>query len=116
MTHHRKQIKDPRLVPSSSVDALRIAMMNDGIPSYEFNDLLWIMTQESVGVPGVNNGTTTASGLFQLVETQRQAFYPNGDSSIGNAVEESEGGIRYMLDRYGTAAKARKFWNVHHYW
>ena len=113
---HGKELKDPKLVPSSSVDALKIAMRLESIPAQQYDDLLWIMTQESVGIPGVENGSTTASGLFQMNEAARQAFYPRGDASVGNAIEEAQGAIRYMLSRYGSAAEARRFWDIHHWW
>ncbi|MGI4957390.1 MAG: transglycosylase SLT domain-containing protein [Janthinobacterium lividum] len=74
------------------------------------------MAQESAGVPGARNGGSTASGLFQLLEAQREQFYPDGDSSVGKPIEEAEGGIRYILNRYGSVAAARRFWEIHHWY
>ncbi len=36
--------------------------------------------------------------------------------SFGNAVEEAQGGIRYIQQRYGTADNAVAFWRQHHWY
>ena len=70
-----------------------------------------------MGEVGVRNQSgSTARGLYQLLEEQWDTYYPNGAGSIGNAVEECQGGIRYIKDRYGSVAHARAFWNHHHWY
>jgi SLT domain-containing protein len=41
---------------------------------------------------------------------------PNGTQSFGNAVEEAQGGIRYIQQRYGTADNAVAFWLQHRWY
>ncbi|AQS84900.1 hypothetical protein A0U92_09065 [Acetobacter aceti] len=50
--------------------ALRQAMILEGKNSSDFNDLLWIMAQESGGVVDTRNGVSTARGLFELLKAQ----------------------------------------------
>lgn len=90
-------------------------MSLEGVPLTDFNDLLWIMAQESSGVVDTRNSESTARGLFQLLRPQ-YGLNPNGEKSFGNAVEECQGGIRYLLGRYHTVQVARKFWEKHHWY
>lgn len=109
--------KDPAQVPVASAAALKQAMTLEGLAATDYDDLLWIMAQESMGVVGVRNQSgSTARGLYQLLQQQWDDYYPHGIKSIGNAVEECQGGIRYIKDRYGTVANARAFWNKHHWY
>jgi len=107
--------KAPGIVPPGSQAALREAMQLEGVSPAEFNDLLWIMAQESAGVVNVRNGKSTARGLFQLLHAQ-YSLNPNGEKSFGNAVEECQGGIHYIMGRYHTASAARIFWEKHHWY
>jgi SLT domain-containing protein len=112
MAWQQKEVSD---VPQSSLDALRTAMAQTGTPESEFNDLAWIMAQESTGHVGIRNPVSTAAGLFQLTHVN-YSLMPHGQSSIGNAVEECIGGIRYVHQRYQTAAHAKEFWLQHSYY
>ena len=108
--------KDPSLVPAASAQALRTAMSREGVAASDYDDLLWIMAQESMGEVGVRNQSgSSARGLYQLLEEQWAKYLPRGAASIGDGIEESQGGIRYIKDRYGTVAAARAFWNKHHW-
>ena len=101
--------KDLANLPSDVVTALDQAMALEKTPTGERTDLLWIMAQESEGVVDVRNAHSSARGLFQLT----RALYhlnPHGEASFGNAVEECQGGIRYILQTYGSASKAKTFW------
>ncbi len=90
-------------------------MKLENVPATEFNDLLWILAQESEGRVDARNGKSTARGLFQLLHAQ-YSLNPHGDKSFGNAVEECQGGIHYIMGRYHTAARARAFWEQHHWY
>jgi hypothetical protein len=107
--------KDPSIVPQESQNALRKAMELEGISPTEFNDLLWIMAQESAGMVAVHNSASTARGLFQLLRAQ-YGLNPHGEQSFGDAVEECQGGIHYIMGRYHTATNARKFWEKHRWY
>ena len=70
-----------------------------------------------MGEVGVRNRSgSSARGLYQLLKEQWPLYLPRGPASIGNAVEECQGGIRYIKDRYGSASAARIFWNKHHWY
>lgn len=107
--------KSPSIVPANVQMALREAMRLEDVSPTEFNDLLWIMAQESAGRVDVRNGKSTARGLFQLLRAQ-YPLNPHGESSFGNAIEECQGGIHYIMGRYHTAAAARSFWEKHHWY
>ncbi len=121
--HHRviKQAKHPWVakspdtVPETSQAALKTAMKLAGLPNSDFNDLLWIMAQESEGKVNAHNPKSTARGLFQLLRNQYD-LNPNGEKSFGNAVEEAQGGINYIVGRYHTVHAAREFWEKHHWY
>jgi hypothetical protein len=102
-------------VPHYVQAALRQAMQKEGVSPADFDDLLWIMAQESSGRVGVSNDSSSARGLFQLLRAQYD-LYPSGERSLGNAVEECQGGIRYIYGRYHTARAAREFWEQHHWY
>jgi hypothetical protein len=107
--------KEPAHVPMPSQSALREAMKIMDIPPTQFDDLLWIMAQESEVVINKRNGESTARGLFQLLQMQYD-LNPNGEKSFGNAVEECQGGIHYIMGRYHSAATAKAFWLKHHWY
>jgi hypothetical protein len=106
---------DPAAVPSAVQQALREALRREGVEESHFDDLLWILAQESGGRVGVCNGASTARGLFQLLR-MHYPLNPNGERSFGNAVEECQGGIRYVMGRYRSAAAARRFWEKHRWY
>jgi hypothetical protein len=103
------------VVPLSSQMALREAMKKEGVSSADYGSLLWIMAQESEGVVNAKNGSSSARGLFQLLRAQYE-LNPHGEASFGNAVEECQGGIRYIYGRYHTASHAKNFWQSHHWY
>ncbi|MFM0736564.1 hypothetical protein PQQ51_04850 [Paraburkholderia xenovorans] len=102
---------DPTTVPMTSQNALREAMSIEKVALTQFDDLLWLMAQESGGVVDLRNPRLSARGLYQLIPPQYE-LNPNGEKSFGDAVEECRGGIRYVLGRYHTAAAARLRWEA----
>lgn len=102
-------------LPQASADALRSALAREGEPDTWFNDMAWIMAQESSGRVGIRNHTSSAAGLYQLTRVNYHLM-PQGASSIGNAVDECIGGIRYVRQRYHDAHHARQFWESHHWY
>lgn len=107
--------KDPKNISPIVKSALRDAMKLERISSVEYDDFLWIIAQESGGIVDVRNSKSTARGLFQLLRAQ-YGLNPNGDKSFGNANEECQGGIHYVIGRYHSAAAAKKFWQQHHWY
>jgi hypothetical protein len=74
-----------------------------------------LIAQESTGKVGSRNPHSTARGLFQLLRAQ-YSLNPHGKASFGNATEECQGEIRYVIGRYGSARKAKEFWLRHHWY
>jgi SLT domain-containing protein len=107
--------RDPATMPPASMQALKQAMLVEHVPVGQFDDLAWLMAQESGGVVGISNSHSSARGLYQLLKAQYE-LNPKGEKSFGNAVEECQGGIRYILHRYKTASHAREFWEKHHWY
>lgn len=112
---HRYTEKQVERIPQATLDALHTAMAMEGAPDDWFADLAWIMAQESEGIPGRLNPSSKAAGLFQIAVVNHDLF-PNGKASIGNATDECRAGIRYIRQRYHTAAAAKAFWQQHHWY
>ncbi len=92
--------------------AITEAIDKEHVPSSWRASLLTIMARESNGVVGVGNHVDSARGLFQLTRPNYH-LNPHGAASFGNAVEEAQGGIRYIRQRYQTADNAARFWQRH---
>ena len=90
-------------------------MTLEGVPQTWQSSLRFIMAQESGGQVNAQNPVHSARGLFQLTAAQYH-LNPNGARSFGNAVEEAQGGIRYIQQRYGTADNTVAFWRQHHWY
>jgi hypothetical protein len=103
------------MIPAQSDAALSQAMTLEGVPESWQSSLRFIMAQESGGRVDVKNPVHSARGLFQLTAANYH-LNPNGARSFGNAVEEAQGGIRYIQQRYGSADKAVEFWRQRHWY
>ena len=101
--------------PGSSIDALGKAMALEGVPASWQPGLTYIMAHESGGKVDAQSPVHSARGLYQLTAANYH-YNPRGTASFGNAVEEAQGGIRYIRARYGTADNAVAFWNLHHWY
>jgi SLT domain-containing protein len=104
-----------RPIPTESDVALQRAMAIEGVPESWSSSLRFIMARESGGRVDATNPVHSARGLFQLTAANYH-FNPNGAQSFGSAVEEAQGGIRYIQQRYGTADNAVAFWRQHHWY
>jgi hypothetical protein len=105
----------PDSVPLHVRFALREAMRQEAVAEADYADLLWILAQESGGIVNNRNVSSSARGLFQLLHAQYE-LNPHGEKSFGNAVEECQGGIRYIYGRYHSAKAARDVWQRHHWY
>jgi hypothetical protein len=101
--------------PGASINALSQAMAREGVPASWQPGLTYIMAQESGGKVDAQSPVHSARGLYQLTAANYR-YNPQGAASFGNAVEEAQGGIRYIRARYGTADNAVAFWNQHHWY
>jgi hypothetical protein len=95
--------------------ALTQAMALENVPASWQPALHFIMTRESGGQVGIRNPVHSARGLFQLTAAHYH-LNPRGAASFGNAVEEAQGGIRYIRQRYGSAEAAVAHWQRHHWY
>lgn len=95
--------------------ALGTAMRLEQVPDSWRSALSFIVAHESGGKVGERSAEHSARGLFQLTAVNYH-LNPGGQNSFGNAVEESQGGIRYIAQRYGTADNAAAFWQRHHWY
>lgn len=95
--------------------ALDQAMAQEHIPASWRPALTFIMSHESGGQVDAKSPIHSARGLFQLTAANYH-YNPHGAGSFGNAVEEAQGGIRYIRARYGTADQAMAFWNQNHWY
>jgi hypothetical protein len=102
-------------IPAHSAAALQQAMHIEGVPDSWQAGLRFIMAKESSGKVDARNPVHSARGLFQLTAANYH-LNPKGAASFGNAVEEAQGGIRYIQQRYGTADKAVAFWHQHRWY
>ncbi|WP_216851094.1 hypothetical protein [Acidisphaera sp. L21] len=110
---HRASHSNPTAAASPEVtEALKTAMDKEGVPTTWEPGLHFIMERESTGKVNATNGVDTARGLFQLTKASYH-LNPHGAASFGNAVEEAQGGIRYIAQRYQTADNAVGFWKKH---
>jgi hypothetical protein len=99
----------------ASVTALGEAMAREGVPASWQPGLTYIMAQESGGRVDAQSPVHSARGLYQLTAANYH-YNPRGAASFGNAVEEAQGGIRYIRSRYGTADNAVAFWRQHRWY
>jgi hypothetical protein len=101
--------------PGVSIAALGKAMALEGVPASWQPGLTFIMARESAGKVDAKSPVHSARGLYQLTAANYH-YNPQGTASFGNAVEEAQGGIRYIRARYGTADNAVAFWQQHHWY
>jgi hypothetical protein len=113
--HSASSEKPGSPISAQSDAALTQAMSLEGVPASWQSGLRFIMAQESGGQVNVQNPVHSARGLFQLTAANYH-LNPNGAASFGNAVEEAQGGIRYIQQRYGSADNAVAFWRQHHWY
>lgn len=100
----------PRTSPEEASAALTQAMARENVPDTWRNGLDFIMHKESRGQIDARNPVHSARGLFQLTRVNYH-LNPNGEASFGNGVEEAQGGIRYIKQRYGSVDKAVAHWH-----
>ena len=107
--------KPVSVIPAHAHAALQQAMTLEGVPQSWQESLRFIMAQESEGTVDAKSPIHSARGLFQLTAVNYH-LNPNGARSFGNAIEEAQGGIRYIKQRYGTADNAVAFWRQHRWY
>lgn len=86
----------------------------------EWSALQWVINQESGGDPKAQNPTSTASGLFQQINSTWMANKPASSNArrMADASVEDQAiaGMNYFASRYGSPSKAKAFWEKNHYY
>jgi len=79
-------------------------------------DARWIMMRESGGRTHAKNPHSSAFGAFQMIKANRKHYMgSNWQSTDFNA--QYRAANAYVRDRYhGSWARAKKFWQSHHWW
>jgi hypothetical protein len=105
-------------VQGDLVTWLSDAMNITGVGNDWLSSLKWILDHESSGGdPHAKNPNSTASGMFQLIDSTWAAYrdkkLPN---NVFDPVANSVAAIRYIKDRYGSPSKAVEFWKKNNYY
>jgi hypothetical protein len=77
----------------------------------------WIIAHESGGNPRAKNPTSTASGLYQMINGTWKAYGGSTPTAAQASVAEQNAvADRYVAARYGSWENAQRFWIAHHYY
>lgn len=77
----------------------------------------WIIQHESGGNPTAQNPTSTASGLFQMINGTWKAYGGSTPTAKQASVaEQTAVATRYVNARYGGWPQAQAFWQAHGYY
>jgi hypothetical protein len=83
-------------------------------------DTSWIIQKESGWNPNAQNPTSTASGLFQMIDGTWNSYKPRGSAAakmrLAPINEQAMAGLSYISGRYGSPSAARAFWQSHNYY
>jgi hypothetical protein len=124
-------LNDPKIPDSWASDPNKMAAINRivekesgwrvGIPNYTIRNAGMTGDQAARLLQTNKNLTkfgasSSAMGLFQLLGTNMDKYQPGGRTTIGNAQAEMQGGLRYMMDRYGDPQRALAFHNANNWW
>lgn len=86
----------------------------------EWDAIAWIINRESGWNPNAQNPTSTASGLFQHINSTWNSYKPVGVTATrmrdANPSQQATAGMNYIAARYGTPNRARQFWNANGYY
>lgn len=74
--------------------------------------LNWLVSHESSWNPNAQNPTSTAYGLFQFLDGTWKGY----GSKTSDPAKQALYGMQYIKDRYGDPAKAKAFWEAHHWY
>jgi phage-related protein len=78
----------------------------------------WVISHESGWNPQAQNPTSSASGLFQMIDSTWHAYGNHQYAHMKDAPAADQGmaGRRYIAERYGDPLGAKAFWVGHHYY
>jgi SLT domain-containing protein len=77
----------------------------------------WIIAHESGGNPRAQNPTSSASGLYQMIDGTWRAYGGSTAHAKDASVAEQDAvANRYVASRYGSWENAQAFWQSHGYY
>jgi phage-related protein len=79
----------------------------------------WIVGKESGWNPRAQNPSSTASGLFQMIDGTWIANRGNSNAAHmkdATITAQAYAGMQYIGQRYGDPLAAKSFWETHHYY
>jgi hypothetical protein len=77
----------------------------------------WIIAHESGGNPRAQNPTSSASGLYQMIDGTWRAYGGStAHAKDASVAEQNAVADRYVAARYGSWENAQRFWQAHHYY
>ena len=75
----------------------------------------WIMMRESGGRTNAKNPTSSAFGAFQMIRANRK-HYMGANWQSTSLSHQYAGATKYVNQRYGGWAQAKRFWQSHHWY
>ena len=75
----------------------------------------WIMQRESGGRTTAKNPHSTAFGAFQMLKATRKQYMGSNWQST-SLEHQYAGASKYVKQRYGSWANAKRFWQSHHWY
>ena len=78
----------------------------------QWSALNWLVSHESSWNPNAQNPTSSAYGLFQVLDGTWNGFGPK----TSDPAKQAQYGLEYIKQRYGSPEKAKAFWEGHHWY
>ena len=75
----------------------------------------WIMMRESGGRTNAQNPTSSAFGAFQMIRANRK-HYMGANWQSTSLSHQYAGATKYVNQRYGGWAQAKRFWQSHRWY
>lgn len=87
-----------------------------GVPSSANADLTWIAQHESGLDPNAKNPSSSAHGYAQFINSTQRQYEKETGMSYSDPVGQLYMMYRYTVERYGSPANAKAFWEKNHWY
>lgn len=117
-TNYYKAEKDAKSNPkgyAQASNAVSKALAEGGYPAEWFQPVMELIARESSFNANANNPKSSASGLFQFLDSTRKQY---GGSKVNwnDPYQQAVAGLKYIVDRYGSPEKALSFWDKNNWY